>query len=50
MPNDKTLLKKNKNYYYDSKANNNSICEIENLDQCLNGNNPYIALYKKIFN
>ena len=49
MPNDKTLLKKNKNYYYDSKANNNSICEIENLEQCLNDNNPYIALYKKKF-
>ena len=50
MLNNKTKLEINKNYYYDSKANNNSICVIENLDQCLNENNPYIALYKKKFN
>ena len=48
MPNNKTILQIKKNYYYDSKANNSSICENENLEQCLNENNPYIALYKKI--
>ena len=45
-----TLSKDNytgmKNYYYHSKDNNNSICEIKNLDHYLNENNPYIALYK----
>ena len=46
----KTILQKNKNYYYDSNANNNSICEIENLDQYLNENDPYIDLYKKNLN
>ena len=41
-------LLQNHSYFYDSKSYNHRIIEVENLDLCLNSNNPYIALYKKI--
>ena len=47
LSDDINKLVKNNSYYYDSRSVNHDIIGIENLDECLNNNNPYIALYKK---
>ena len=47
MNEDVNLLKKSKNYFYDSQKNENYILPIDNWRDVLDNNYPYILIYLK---
>ena len=44
---DENLLKKGKNYFYDDLKNDNNIIEIEDYNNILDQNIPYILVYSR---